>query len=96
MRDPFFNPRNLLPRAATIKELDALYDYAETAFEVSRSDAQGIVDCFTISVFDEGQYLLPACSGKVMVVLAGGKPNEVYLLTWNDNRLTLARKYVEA
>ena len=79
-----------------MRELGDLYDYAETAFEVSRSDAQGIVDCFTISVFDEGQYLMPACSGKVMVALASGKPNEVYLLTWNANRLTLARKYVEA
>ncbi len=95
MRDPLFQPCNIIPRAANIDELEDLIVYVENALEAIRSDAQGIVDCFTIAVFDNSSFLLPRFSGKVMVVLSPGKPNEVYILNWQDDALRRVRSYVQ-
>lgn len=96
MIDLFCNPCYIAPRAANEDEIGDLYDFIEKDFDVTRSDAQGIVDCFTLAIFDDGEYMLPNFTGKVMAAFSNGKPNEVFLFTWQGDKLSMARRYLEA
>ena len=95
IQDVFVEPCHMTPRQATEAEIGDLYDFFEVSFDMARSDAQGTVDCCSIAVFDDGYFLLPSFSGKVIVVLMGGKPNQVFIFTGYEGNLRLVRRYIE-
>lgn len=88
-------PYQLKPRSANWDELGALYEYIKNAYGTDHSDAEGIVDASHIAVYDNCDRLIAGYCGKVVVMLQGGKPNEILVFTAQANGLRLARRYQE-
>ena len=95
MKQPVLFKCNIAPRAATEDEIGDLFDYYEYECDMPRSDAQGVVECMTIAVFDDRRAVLIPNSGKVLVAFARAHPNEVNVFTWGNDSLSLVRTYVE-
>ncbi len=90
-----YNLRNSTPRPVSEDERGELYDFVGCVFDVPRSDAQAIVDAWTITVYDKCTGIIPYYSDMVLIALAGGKPNKVYIFTWVKGSPCLAREYNE-
>ncbi len=90
-----YNTKTTALREASEDERGELYDFVEREFDATRSDAQGIVDTWTIVVYDNCKTVIPQYTGTVLTAIAGGRPSQFYIFTWEKGSLCLAREYTE-